>query len=67
MRKKELNNLLKLLKKKNQVNGIRFNPTLEECEYLHSKGVDITKDTILRTGLATGCRYPIDVTSYSLN
>ena len=67
MRKKELNNLLKLLKKENQVNGIRFNPTLEECEYLHSKGVDITKDTIFRPGLVTGYRYSIDVTSYSLN
>lgn len=67
MRNKELSNLLKRLKKENQVNGIRFNPTLEECDYLHSKGVDITKDTILRTGLATGYRYSIDVTSYSLN
>ena len=44
MRKKELNNLVKLVKnekKKNNkdYNGITFNPTLEECDYLYSKGV----------------------------
>lgn len=48
MRKKELNNLVKLVKnekKKNgsDYNGITFNPTLEECEYLYSKGVTSTK------------------------
>lgn len=67
MRKKEIKNLLKTLKKEKEVKGITFNPTLEECDYLNSLGVDITKDTISRNGIMTDYNYSLDVTNYVLN
>lgn len=42
MRKKELKNILKELKKVKAMNGISFEPTLEECDYLQEHGVNVS-------------------------
>ena len=47
MNKKELRNIIKGIKgylKNDESVSLRFNPTLEDCDYLYSKGLNITRD-----------------------
>lgn len=65
MRKKELKNIIKVLKKEKELT-CRFNPTLEECDYLNSLGIEITKDTYFQRGLISDYKYSIDLTTFKL-
>ena len=56
MRKDLLRTILKETKKE-EMRGLRFNPTLEECDYLNKKGIAITKSYTLRSGLFTDNTY----------
>lgn len=47
MDKKVLRNNIKVIKgylKKDKDVSLRLNPTLEECDYIYSKGLNVTKD-----------------------
>lgn len=48
MRTSELKKIEKELRKNDMV-GITFNPTLEECDYLLSKGYSVTKSYSVRS------------------
>ena len=41
MNKKYLNQLIKKVKKESDIK-LRYEPTLEECDYLFSKGISVT-------------------------
>lgn len=59
MRKDSLRKIEKMVKKDN-LKGITFNPTLEECDYLNSKGIDITKSNLKRKCLLIDRSYVVD-------
>lgn len=66
MRKDYCKDIIKNLKRGRNMKGIYFMPTLEEADYLQSKGVDCT---IVRTtchGLATGTEYLVEATCLEL-
>lgn len=56
MRKDLLRTILKETKKED-MKGLTFNPTLEECDYLNEKGIAITKSLSIRTGLISDYNY----------
>lgn len=68
MRKESLKNILKEVKKgKDDMIGLTFNPTLEECDYLSSKNVAITKSQVSRQGLVSDYYYTVDTTDFVLD
>lgn len=71
MRRKELNNLVKLVireKKKNNsdYDGITFNPTIEECDHLYSKGITSIHCVGMYHGMATGEPVYYDATGHGV-
>lgn len=66
MRKDYLKDIIKNLKKGYDMKGISFMPTLEECDYLQSKGVDCTIYRYAWHGPITGYEHLVERTSLEL-
>lgn len=47
MNKKYLNQLIKRVKKESDIK-LRYEPTLEECDYLFSKGINVTNGHLVK-------------------
>lgn len=66
MRKEYLNDIVKNIKKGRDMKGISFIPTIEECDYLQSKGIDCTVFRYTRSCLVSDSKYLVESTSLEL-
>lgn len=66
MRKDYLKDIIKNIKKGRSMRGISFMPTLEEADYLQSKGINCTIFRSCRKGIATGTEYLVESTYLEL-
>ena len=66
MRKKYLNDIIKNIKKGRDMKGILFMPTIEEADYLQSKGIDCTVFRSTRFGLISDTKYLVESVSLEL-
>lgn len=65
MRKEILREIKKELKKDNLI-GVTFNPTLEECDYLFKYNITTTKSVSRRKTLIGEFTYSIDTTDFCI-
>ena len=65
MRKGLLKQIRKEVKKGN-MNGVLFNPTLEECDYLYKYNITSTKSITNRKTLVGSYRYTVETTDFCL-
>lgn len=53
MRKYKIKMVKDILKKNEDLKGVRYEPTLEECDYLYKSGIATTVDTYKIRGIYT--------------
>lgn len=63
MNKKKMKIIEKEIKKDDLV-GVTYQPTLEECDYLYSKGIATTKSMITRLCLVSDYKYLVNATNF---
>ncbi|MGN1268643.1 MAG: hypothetical protein ACI4U0_04020 [Candidatus Aphodocola sp.] len=63
MRKNMLRKIIKETKKNNLI-GVTFEPTLEECDFLYENNINITKHLSKRTSLFLDDYYFIDTLNF---
>ncbi len=66
MRKEALRNIIKNLKKDGHIT-ISFEPTLEECDYLASKNIAITKSLSTFNGIVGNTNYSVTTFDFVLD
>ena len=65
MRKEMMKKIKKELKKENLV-GVTFLPTLEECDYLYKNNITTTKSVTKRTPFISDYEYFVDTTDFCI-
>ena len=65
MRKSSLREIQKKVKKEDLI-GVTFNPTLEECDYLYINNIASTKSVSKRLALISEFDYLLDTTDFCI-